>query len=282
MPEFQEIDGARGNPEKGGVDVATGNQHITVHAVSFGHRGGPAFYASLPGNDETRKGCRNNKTADKNRLVSVLVDHIAVMENPLRQYRHLCNGAAFPIRVVHSPLGRPHLLVGEVWGPAISFSHGGGKIWAALCGDASAIGIDAASADEFQGEYPLHRVFHDHELHHALKLTGGDVEHASALLWSIKEAVVKAMGCAYHLVAPLQVHVCPSAGRDRGYIFPVCVSGKTLVRSPLSAGRSIWVRSFLRDKMWLSIALLRVQSRCGYDEDFQTNALQRQKVDSKG
>ena len=87
------------------------------------------------------------------------------------------------------------------------------------------------------------------------------MENASALLWSIKEAVVKAMGCAFHLVAPLQIRVYPSAGLDRGYIFPVCVARKTLVQSSRGAGRSIWVRSFFQEKMWLSIALLNRQSQ---------------------
>lgn len=234
----------------------TESQDITVHAVGFGHRGGDAFYASLAGDDETRKGCGGHRAADKNRLACVLVDHLAAMENPLRQNRHWCNNAAPPFRVAHSPLGRPHLLMEEGRGPAISFSEGGGKIWAALCAHASDIGIDAASADEFLGEYPLHRVFHAQELYHALRLTGGDVENASALLWSIKEAVVKAMGCAFHLVAPLQVHVYPSAGGDGEYIFPVFVLRKPLVRFSIGAGRFIWVRSFFQEKMWLSIALL--------------------------
>ena len=262
----------------GGVDVATDSQDITVHAVSFGHRGGPAFYASLPG--DTGKGCRTKRAADKNRLVSVLVDHVAAMENPPWQCRHWCDGAAPPIHVTHSPLGRPELLVEAARGPAISFSEGGGKVWAALCGDASDIGIDAASADEFRGEYPLHRVFHDQELHHVLRLTGGDVANASALLWSIKEAVVKALGCAFHLVAPLQVNVYPSAGGDwRGYIFPVCISRKTFLRSPPGASRSIWVRSYPLEKMWLSIALLNRQSRRGDGGNFHTNTPRRQNVD---
>jgi len=183
------------------------------------------------------------------------------MESPLWKYRHSFDRAAFPIHVVHGPLGRPHLLLGQYRIPAISFSEGGGKVWAALCGDESDIGIDVAATDEFQGEYPLHRVFHDQELQHALRLTGGDLETASALLWSIKEAVVKALGCAFHLVAPRQVHVYPSIGRDRGYTFPVCLSRKALVRFPIGAGRSIWVRSFPQEKMWLSIALLSWQSR---------------------
>jgi phosphopantetheinyl transferase (holo-ACP synthase) len=239
-------------------------QEITVHSESFDHRGGPVFYASLPGGGEVRKGCGANGTVDRNRLISILVDHVAAMENPSRQYRQLGDSAALPIHVAHGPLGRPHLMVGENRGPAISFCEGGGRIWAALCGDASDIGIDAAGRDEFQGAYPLHRVFHDEELHHALSLTGGDVADASALLWSIKEAVVKALGCGFHLVDPRQVHISPTAEGDGEYIFPVCLSGKALERYPrfaVGAGRFIWVRSFPRERMWLSIALLSRQSR---------------------
>lgn len=234
---------------------------MTVHAVSFdrqeGHPEGSAFHASLPGDGETRKGCRANRAADKHRLVSILLDHVVAMEGSFRSCRHRFDRAAFPIRVVHGPLGRPHLLLGGYRGPAISFSEGGGKIWAALCGDGSDIGIDVAAAEEFRGKYPLHRVFHDQELQHALRLTGGDRAEASALLWSIKEAVVKALGCAFHLVAPRQVFVYPSTGADTGYTFPVCLSRKVLGRFPMGADRSIQVRSFPREKMWLSIALLR-------------------------
>jgi phosphopantetheinyl transferase len=167
------------------------------------------------------------------------------------------------MQVVRGPLGRPRLLLGEYRGPAISFSGGGGKVWAALCADESDIGIDAAGSDEFEGEYPFHRVFHPQELQHALQLAGEDLEKASALLWSVKEAVVKALGCAFHLVDPRQVTVYPSAGGaaggDVGYTFPVGLSGKALARFPIAAGRFLWVRSFPRGKMWLSIALLNRQ-----------------------
>jgi len=165
--------------------------------------------------------------------------------------------------VARGLLGRPHLLLGDDRGPAISFSKDGGSLWAALCGDESDIGIDAAGTDDFNGEYPFHRVFHPQELQHALRLTGGDLEKASALLWSVKEAVVKALGCAFHLVDPRQITVYPSAGGaaggNGGYTFPVGLSGKALVRFPIAAGRSLWVRSLSRKKMWLSIALLNGQ-----------------------
>jgi len=170
---------------------------------------------------------------------------------------------AVPIHVVHDALGRPQLLLEECKGPAISFSEGGGKVWAALCGDGSDIGIDVAVTDEFQGEYPFHRVFHPQELQHAMSLAGGDLGKASALLWSVKEAVVKALGCAFHLVDPQQICVYPSAAEEAGrHTFAVCLSGKALVRFPLMTGRRILVRSLALGKMWLSIALLNRQHQC--------------------
>jgi len=243
--------------------VAKDCQGLTVHAVSFVHRRGPVFYASLPYRPcatETLKRCRTNGAGDKHRLISTLWDHLMAMESPLWKPCQSSNRTAFPIQVVRDLFGRPHLLFGEYRGPAISFSEGGGKVWAALCGDESDIGIDVAGSDEFQREYPFHLVFHVEELQHTLRLAGGNVEQASALLWSIKEAVVKALGCAFHLVDPRQITVYPSVGgvveADGGYVFPVGLSGKALARFPIGAGESLWVRSLPQVKMWLSIALL--------------------------
>ncbi|RPH82983.1 MAG: 4-phosphopantetheinyl transferase family protein [Desulfobacteraceae bacterium] len=232
-------------------------QGLTVQAVRFVHGGGPVFYASWPsgpGAPETLKGCGTTGAGDKHRLVSTLWDHLVAMKSPLGK------GCLSSNPIFRGPLGRPHLLLGEYRGPAISFSEGGGKVWAALCENDTPIGIDVAGSDEFQRGYPFHRVFQSQELQQALRLAGGDLEKASALLWSIKEAVVKALGCAFHLVDPRQITVYPSAGGeiggDDGYTFPVGLSGKALARFPLTAGRSLWVRSLPQVKMWLSIALL--------------------------
>jgi phosphopantetheinyl transferase (holo-ACP synthase) len=238
------------------VDVEKDCQGLTVHAMSFVHGRGPVLYASMPCANETLKGCETNGAGDKNRLVSTLWDHIAAMESPLWRRCQSSNGAAFPLQLVRGLLGRPRLLLGEYGGPAISFSEGGGKVWAALCGDESDIGIDVAGTDEFHREYPFHRVFHPQELQHALSLAGGDLEKASALLWSIKEAVVKALGCAFHLLDPRQITVYPSTGGDGGYTFRVGLSGKALERFPIGGKRSLWVRSLPQGKMWLSVALL--------------------------
>jgi phosphopantetheinyl transferase (holo-ACP synthase) len=237
-------------------DITKDCQGITVEALRFPHQRGTVFYACSPYDTETISGHRASRTADKIHLVSILREHLVGMKGSPRTDCRFSNRANLPIQVVYDPLGRPQLLLGECEGPAISFSEGGGKVWAALCGDESYIGIDVAGCDEFYREYPFHRVFHPQELHHALGLGDGDLGMASALLWSVKEAVVKALGCAFHLVDPRQITVYPSAGGDGEYTFPVGLSGKALVRFPLAAGRNLWVRSLSERKMWLSIALL--------------------------
>jgi len=252
---------------KMGVDEAKDCQGITVHFVSFVHGRGPVLYASLPCGPsaaETLNGCGTRVAEDKHRLISTLWDHLVARESPLWKCPQSSNRDAFPIQVVHAPLGKPHLLLGEYRGPAISFSEGGGRVWAALCGDESEIGMDVAGTDEFQREYPFQRVFHAQELQHALRLADEDLGKASALLWSVKEAVVKALGCAFHLVDPRQITVYPSeegaAGWSGGYTFPVGLSGKALVRFPIVAGRSLLVRSLPQRQMWLSVALLNTET----------------------
>ena len=246
------------------VDITKGSQEITVKAMRFPHQRGTVFYACSPCDPETIAGHSLSRTADKIHLVSVLMEHRAGMKDSAWTDCRFSNRADVPIQVVHDPLGRPQLLLGECEGPAISFSEGGGKSWAALCGDGADVGIDAAGTDEFHRGYPFHRGFHPQELQHALRLTDGDMAKASALLWSVKEAVVKALGCAFHLVDPLHITVYPSAegaaDGDGAYTFPVCLAGKALVRFPVAARGSLWVRSIPHVKMWLSIAILNATS----------------------
>jgi len=228
------------------VNFLKGCEGVTVHQMDAVHRRGPVFYASL---------ARDNENC-KHLLISTLWDHLIAVESPLRHHSQSSSGAAFPIRVVRGLLGRPQLLLGECRGPAISFSEGGGKVWAALAGDESAIGIDVAGSDEFLGDYPFHRVFHPQELEHAVRLTGGNQAEAAALLWSVKEAVVKALGCAFHLVEPRHITIYPAAGEGDGYSFSVGLTGKAQERFPLAERRSLWVHSLPQGTMWLSIALL--------------------------
>jgi len=239
------------------ADVIDDCQEITVKAMSFPHQRGTILYACLPCDTGTVAGPRVNRMADKIHLVSALLEHLAGMEGYLWTDCHFPDKADMPIHVAQDLLGRPHLLLGGCEGPAVSFSEGGRGIWAALCGSMFDIGIDVAASDDFQSDYPLHRAFQMQELQDALRVTHGDVGKASAWLWSIKEAAVKALGCAFHLVDPRQICVYPAAAeKDGGYISTACLSGRALTRFPMMASRRILVRSLLQEKMWLSIALL--------------------------
>ena len=230
-------------------------REINVQAADFAHCGGGAFHASLPGGCQNGNRCGASRAADQKRLAAALWIHVETTGKRRWLHRRLLDKVAPLLQVDRSPLGKPQLWLGAVRGPAVSFSEGGGKLWAALCGDGSDVGIDVATDDEFQGEYPMRRVFHDQELRHAGLLIGGGAARAAALLWSVKEAVVKALGCGFHLVDPRQMHVSPSIGGDGEYMFPVGLSGKALTRYPLGGRRSIWVRSYSFDGMWLSVAL---------------------------
>jgi phosphopantetheinyl transferase (holo-ACP synthase) len=241
--------------------VAQDLRGITVHTMGSVHRRGPVFYASLPRDTENPAEHGAGGGEARHRLVSILWEHLVTTDSPRWQCHVSSSSAAVPIQVVRDPLDKPHLLLGESRGPAISFSESGGAVWAALCGDESDIGIDVAETDEFRGDYPFHRVFNTEEFQQAVRLTVGDVQQAAALLWSIKEAVVKALGCGFHLVEPRDICVHPAVEKGGEYTFPVCLSRKALERLPMGAGRSLWVRSLPQVKMWLSIAFLNGQRR---------------------
>jgi phosphopantetheinyl transferase (holo-ACP synthase) len=242
-----------------GEHMAQDRDGVTVLTMNTIHQSGPVFFASLPCGPRDKvptKGPGTDGEEAKLRLVSTLWGHLAASENPLWKRSKSSNRDDYPIQVVRGTLGRPELLLGESRGPAISFSKGGGRVWAALCGDDSDIGIDVAESDEFGRDYPVQRVFHPEEFEHALSLADGDPENASALLWSIKEAVVKALGCAFHLVDPRHISVYPAAVENGKYTFPVGLSGKALNRFPLVDGRPLRVRSLPQGKLWLSFALV--------------------------
>lgn len=241
-----------------GQDVKKDDPEITVRTMSPIHQRGPVFYASLPLDMDPRAGQGTNEGA-KGRLVSLLWDHFLAMESSVGKGSRSSAKDALPIRVIHDPLGKPLFLLGERPGPAISFSEGGGKLWAALSGDESQIGIDVAGADEFPGEYPFHRAFHALELQKTMVLVKGDAAKASALLWSIKEAVVKALGCAFHLVDPREIDVRPSDEGDGEYVFSAGLSRRALARFPGGDSRPVWVRSLPRLNVWLSVALVKGQ-----------------------
>jgi hypothetical protein len=103
-------------------------------------------------------------------------------------------------------LGQPRLFLGGQPGPAVSFSQAAGRIYAAMTCTGQ-VGVDAAMPAEFEAGYPMARAFRPAELDWARPLTGGDPPAAAALLWTLKEAAVKALGVGFHFLDPLAVEV---------------------------------------------------------------------------
>lgn len=236
--------------------VAPDCQEVTVQTMELVPCGSVVFFASVPQNFKTSTTDATLRMENRHRLVTVLWEHLRAKKSSNWKYSHCSNRIAFPIQLIHHPLGQPNLQFGKNRGPSISFTAAGDKVWAAIACDDSDIGIDVAGSAEFPEGYPLQRVFHAPELRQALELADGNPASAAALLWSVKESAVKALGCAFHLVDPRDVHVHPSAVANGGPIFSVRLSGKALVRFPMADQRPITVRSLSLMGMWLSIASL--------------------------
>jgi len=140
-----------------------------------------------------------------------------------------------------SALGGPCLFLRGERGPSLSFSHGEGRLWAAMSG-AGKVGIDVAYPEEFTSCYPFARAFRAEELECARALCPGHIGRGAALVWSAKEASVKATGAGFNILDPLEVRVGNPSVTEQGILFEV------------SAGRrvSAWVRK--EDHGWLSVA----------------------------
>jgi hypothetical protein len=151
-------------------------------------------------------------------------------------------------------LGKPQIWLGAAPGPALSFSWSAGRLWAAVGRSESGLGLDAAAPGEFTGSYPYRRVFMAAEWQSALILTAGNREEAAALLWSVKEAVVKARGCGFHFLSPRQVEVQFAGRGEHGYLWHGCL-GNPDPEGTLPVGREACPAVSVRQKeVWLSVA----------------------------
>jgi phosphopantetheinyl transferase len=141
-----------------------------------------------------------------------------------------------------STLGGPCLFLGDRQGPSLSFSHGRERLWAAICSQGR-VGIDVAYPEEFVAGYPFARAFRAEELDWARALCHKDTARGAALIWSAKEAAVKATGAGFNRFDPLQVLVGAPLPMQEGFLFEV------LADRPITA----WART--EDTGWLCVAL---------------------------
>jgi phosphopantetheinyl transferase len=132
---------------------------------------------------------------------------------------HLLERQISGLTVEADSLGQPRMWLGAAPGPALSLSWSAGRLWGAVGRSGSGLGLDAAAPEEFPSSYPHRRVFKEAEWQAAVTLTAGDGAEAAALLWSVKEAVVKAMGCGFHFAGPKKVHVQCTAQDEHGYFW---------------------------------------------------------------
>jgi phosphopantetheinyl transferase len=199
----------------------------TIHALPRQVLGGPVVFAS----SEARPGAGPS-------LALMLLRALALLES----HRH-APPEEKTLTLHKSTLGRPSLFLGEEEGPSLSFSHGKGRLWAAMC-DQGSVGIDVACPEEFAVGYPFARAFRPEELDWAKALCHNDMARGAALVWSVKEAAVKATGIGFNLFDPLEVRVGTPLFSEQGMVLEV------------SAGRPIpaWVGP--EDTGWLSVALL--------------------------
>jgi phosphopantetheinyl transferase len=240
-------------------------QEGVVQTLRVAPGGCRVFYASAPERATAGSAGAARQAENRCQLVARLWEHLRAQDLTLWKNHPFSESAAGPLQIAHDALGCPRLLRGEHTGPSFSFSRAGERVWAALSGDESAVGIDVAGSAEFREGYPARRAFHAQELEQAVSVTCGDVASALALLWSIKEAVAKALGCAFHLADPLDIHIQLSTAEEGRFVFGVCLSGKARVRFPLAGRQPISVRSVSQANAWLSIAVVRLsqQPHCG-------------------
>jgi phosphopantetheinyl transferase len=152
------------------------------------------------------------------------------------------------IGLTADPLGKPQLYVGPRLFPAVSFSWTENSLWAALSTDCSKLGIDAASPGEFGDGYPFAEVFQECGLRHVMKLGKFDLPWVASMLWSVKEAAVKMLGCGFHRLGPGEVHITALSKDRSAWLSDVAISRGF-------ADRKIRSYSFEQDWGWLSFAL---------------------------
>ena len=190
-------------------------------------RGGPVVYTSMP----SGQGSREAATA---RLLEALAASAPACRAAL---------AWGPPTLDTGPLGQPRLKLGGKAGPGLSFSEAGGTLWAALTGQGQ-VGVDAARQEDFLPPYPYSRTFHPEEWDWAWRHCHGESASAAALLWTAKEAAVKALGVGFHTRDPLNLKVAFLTQEQKGL--------NLMVQTPEEV--SAWARPL--EDGWLAVAVV--------------------------
>ena len=174
-------------------------------------------------------------------------------------FRHFSQSAsrAFPpeIRLAHDLWGKPFLLGPSPFLPAISFSYAPDCLWGALGHPGVHLGLDVAEAAEFPPSYPVHRLGKAEEWREMAGLAPGGPGEAAALLWSAKEAAVKALGCGYHGIGPRQIDLLPQPGGLEPLLFLAHLDSSAKPRFSPLAEVKVSVAVYRRKRFWLALGV---------------------------
>ena len=154
-----------------------------------------------------------------------------------------CDGFSLAV----TDLGRPmiHWENGAV--QSISFSHGGKRLWGGIC-RRPGLGCDTAMRSDFSDGFPVERVFHPEETE-SWRNHPSPPQLETALLWSIKEASVKALGTGFHRFDFLDVRIISLEAAASG------ISSSARIGNAFQA-RVFSRPVFLDEPGWASLALV--------------------------
>jgi phosphopantetheinyl transferase len=189
---------------------------------------------------------RDQRNWAKQTVLSELVTSVMELQEEVHQEMA---ARVTGMEIVSDSLGKPLLFINGSEGPAVSFAYEGDAMWVAIAQEASSIGIDATQSDSFGGHYPFRRAFGEEELDIA-----GKREEVAAMIWSAKEAVVKALGCGFHLVDPLDVIVGPYSGDREEFSLSARISDRAQERLHEKVASPVLVRVLRHKEMWVSVA----------------------------
>ena len=194
----------------------------------------------------------SSRQGEKSRLIRNLLGFAGTSQEPVLE----AAAATSEIQIISDILGKPELYVDGHEGPSVSFSHAAAATWGALCWTGGIVGIDVAFRDEFPHNYPFHRAFHDEEFSKAIEITDGNISEAAALLWTAKEAVVKCIGTAFHLIDPLELRIAASVRPSEEYHCTVCFHDKVFERLPELPESFIGVLTLMKEGVGVSVAIM--------------------------
>lgn len=152
-------------------------------------------------------------------------------------------------------LGKPLIVKPKCPDVHLSFSHGAGRLWAALVRSSRCVGIDVAHPSEFGESYPFHQAFHDIEWSTVHRDIRHEVSESAACLWSVKEAAVKCLGCGFHFLGPRDLLVTPWRASRVGKQFRVRIGPLDARGVGALHDVEIYAVSWRVGGAWLALAL---------------------------